>query len=660
MCAIAGIVDLRGQALFPGANEQVEAMVALMRHRGPDETGCLDLGQAVLGHARLSIIDLTTGTQPIGNEDGSIQVVLNGEIFNYPELRVDLEARGHVFATHTDTEVIVHAYEERGVDCLHDFNGQFAFALWDSKRQRLFMARDRVGICPLFHALHQGKLFFASECKALVGRCGLPTRLDLKALDQFFTFWTPLAPRTMFESIRELPPGHYALAEAGRLRVLPYWRLDCSPDPRSWTAAEATEALAETLDDATRIRLRAHVPVGVYLSGGLDSSYVAARVCRLSSARRSTFSVEFADPDFDESPHQRLMARQLGTDHACVSVDDKIMRTDFLRMIWNAEKPSLRSAPAPLYRLSRLAREHGYKVVLTGEGADEFLTGYNIYKEAKVRQFWARRPDSQLRPLLLMRLYPYLKLPRERGTAFLRQFFGRDLERVADPCYSHLLRWANTAALKRFFSREVRAELNSGNGDNGSNGPDGYNRPTCLDELSAMLPEDMASWDVVSRAQHLESFLFLPGYLLSTQGDRMLMANAVEGRFPYLDHRVIELANRLPAQLKMPGLREKSLLKRAASEFLPPEIVRRPKQPYRAPAAKSVLGVPMSGHARELLSPRALARAGYFDPAMVAGLLGKHAKVGGRLAEMENMALMGILSTQVLHWCFVENNGPLS
>ncbi|EGJ49730.1 asparagine synthase (glutamine-hydrolyzing) [Desulfocurvibacter africanus] len=655
MCAIAGIMDMLGQSLPAESAVQVEAMVAAMRHRGPDEAGCRHMGPAVLGHARLSIIDLSTGTQPIGNEDGSIQVVFNGEIFNYPELRAELEAKGHRFSTSTDTEVIVHAYEERGVDCLHDFNGQFALALWDGPRRRLFLARDRVGICPLHYAQIGGRLLFASEAKALLGREGLPRRLDLQALNQFLTFWLPLAPHTMFEGISELPPAHFALVEDGKLRVEPYWRLDFTPDSRAWTAEDAAQALGEALGEATRIRLRADVPVGVYLSGGLDSSYVAARVFGLSSARRATFSVEFADKDFDESPHQRVMADRLGSEHARVSVDDALLRKDFLRMIWNAEKPSLRSAPAPLFRLSRLARDSGYKVVLTGEGADEFLAGYNIFKEAKVRQFWARRPDSPMRPLLLTRLYPYLKLPRERGTAFLRQFFGRDLERTAEPCYSHLLRWANTSTLKRFFSAQVKAELNNGSGRHGPS-----DLADLVEQLALGLPADMHGWDTLSKAQYLEAALFLPGYLLSTQGDRMLMANAVEGRFPFLDHKVIELANRLPARLKMPGLREKDLLKRAASGLLPSEIVRRPKQPYRAPAAKSVLGTPMNGRARELLSPSALERAGYFDPAMVAGLLDKHARTGGMLAEMENMAIMAILSTQALHWSFIDNHGPMA
>ncbi|EMG35936.1 asparagine synthase, glutamine-hydrolyzing [Desulfocurvibacter africanus PCS] len=655
MCAIAGIMDMLGQSLPAESAVLVEAMVAAMRHRGPDEVGCRHMGPAVLGHARLSIIDLSTGTQPIGNEDGSIQVVFNGEIFNYPELRAELEAKGHRFSTSTDTEVIVHAYEERGVECLRDFNGQFALALWDGPRRRLFLARDRVGICPLHYARIGGRLLFASEAKALLGREGLPRRLDLQALNQFLTFWLPLAPRTMFEGISELPPAHFALVEDGKLRVEPYWGLDFTPDSRAWTAEDAAQALGEALGEATRIRLRADVPVGVYLSGGLDSSYVAARVFGLSSARRATFSVEFADKDFDESPHQRIMADRLGSEHARVSVDDALLRKDFLRMIWNAEKPSLRSAPAPLFRLSRLARDSGYKVVLTGEGADEFLAGYNIFKEAKVRQFWARRPDSPLRPLLLTRLYPYLKLPRERGTAFLRQFFGRDLERTAEPCYSHLLRWANTSTLKRFFSAQVKAELNNGSGRHGPSDLAGL-----VEQLALGLPADMRGWDTLSKAQYLEAALFLPGYLLSTQGDRMLMANAVEGRFPFLDHKVIELANRLPARLKMPGLREKALLKRAASDLLPSEIVRRPKQPYRAPAAKSVLGTPMNGRARELLSPSALERAGYFDPAMVAGLLDKHARTGGMLAEMENMAIMAILSTQALHWSFIDNHGPMA
>jgi len=615
-------------------------MVQAVRHRGPDESGFLVEGPVGLGHTRLSIIDLSTGTQPIHNEDKSIWVILNGEIFNYLELRNELLKKGHRFYTNTDTEVIVHSYEEKGIDCLHDFNGQFAFALWDGKNKKLILARDRVGICPLFYTIHKGKLIFASEVKSIFRYPGIPRRIDLKGLDQFFTFWTTIAPRTIFANISEIPAAAYMVVEKGACHTKQYWDMDFEPDDPPRNESYYVDRLNDLLLAATKIRLRSDVPVGVYLSGGLDSSFIASLVRHHTNNSLRTFSVSFSDQTFDESPFQRRMAKVLGTDHSTVVTDYADIGAVFPNVIWHTEKPTLRTAPAPLYQLSKLVRDNGYKVVLTGEGADEFLVGYNIYKEAKVRSFWARYPDSPWRPLLLRKLYPYIQLPRDNGAVFLRKFFGHRLMDVENPFYSHLIRWHNTSMLKGYFSNDVKNEIAN------------YN---CIEDFTQTVNGNLRQWDVVSKAQYIEAKAFLAGYLLNTQGDRMLMANSVEGRFPFLDHNVIEFCNKIPATLKLKALSEKNILKKAAKSQLPSEIVERTKQPYRAPISLSFLNHKNTDYVRDMLSPQRIEQADYFSSGSVHRLMKKAEKFGKNLGERDNMALVGILSTQLLHALFIDD-----
>jgi len=396
MCGIAGVLSLV-DATAPVAEQQLRAMLRQLAHRGPDGEGFYRAPGIGLAHSRLSIIDLGGGKQPIHNETRTVWVVFNGEIFNYIELRADLERRGHSFYTHSDTEVLVHLYEEYGENFVDHLNGQFAIALWDEPARRLILVRDRAGILPLFYTQQQGRLIFGSEVKAMLPALDAAPRLDPTALDQLMTFWAPVSPRTMFENVFEVSPGQMLVAEDGRLRQRRYWDWSFPQDGvyRRESEASLAEELRELLIDATRLRLRADVPVGAYLSGGLDSSILTAVIHRHGDARLRTFSIGFSDQALDESNFQQQMIRHLGAEHSEILCHGRDVGERFMQTVWAAESPMLRTAPTPMGMLSGLVRQHGYKVVLTGEGADEVFGGYDIFKEFKIRQFWARQPRSR-------------------------------------------------------------------------------------------------------------------------------------------------------------------------------------------------------------------------------------------------------------------------
>lgn len=634
MCGIAGIVSLTGT---PVDTAPLERMIHAIRHRGPDATGIHVAagGAAGLAHARLSIIDLATGDQPMSNADGSTWISFNGEIFNYVELRADLVRAGRRFATQSDTEVILHLYDLYGEACVQHLNGDWAFAIWDARARTLFASRDRVGVRPLFYAQTPRHFVFASEIKAVLAHGGVGATLDLRALDEVFTFWAPVAPRTCFAQVKELPPGHCLSVRDGHLRTWRYWTPDFGESTRIGED-EAAQRLFELLADASRIRLRSDVPVGAYLSGGLDSSVITALVNGIAGTRLRTFSVTFDDADLDESQYQQAVVEQLQTEHQSIRCSYDDICAVFPDVVWHAEKPLLRAAPAPLFLLSRLVRDASFKVVLTGEGADEFLGGYDIFKEAKIRRFWARLPESQCRPLLLRKLYPYMPELRAQSDAYRKSFFRVGPQHIASPFFSHLPRWNVTARAKQFYSAELRAQL--------------ADDDVCAD-LQKQLPANYAHWTDLGRAQYLEAELLLPGYILSSQGDRMAMAHSVEGRFPFLDHRVIEFANGLPARLKLKVLQEKFLLRKATGHLVPPAVLRRPKQPYRAPDAGSFFdaatGRARSQYVADLLSSSSVKEAGLFNPQAVGRLVEK-ARGGQLIGVGDNMALLGILSTQLL------------
>ncbi|MFO0756289.1 MAG: asparagine synthase (glutamine-hydrolyzing) [Byssovorax sp.] len=644
MCGIAGVVALR-EGLAPPSREALCRMAGALLHRGPDEQGIYRDARAGLAHTRLSIIDLSTGQQPLANEDGSLWVVFNGEIFNYLELRSELIAAGHVFRTRSDTEVIVHAYEAWGDHAFARFNGQFAVALWDARAGALILARDRLGVRPLYVMEHGGRALFGSEVKAIFAADPtIERRFDPIGIDQTFTFWSTVAPRTVFADVEEIPPGHVRTYVRGDVHQRAYARLAFPVGGEGFfrgSIDDAADAVSAALREATRLRmLRADVPVGSYLSGGLDSSLVAALGLEAKGDKFCTFSLRFEDAEYDETPFQREMAARLGTDHREILVRRRDIAEVFPEVIAHTERPILRTAPAPLFLLSRLVRDAGIKVVLTGEGADEMFAGYDLFREGKIRRFWARHPGSDLRPRLLARLYPYLARSPVGKQAVARQFFGQGLDGAGLPGFAHETRFRTTAALKRLFSHALREAIGARD---------------VRAELVASLSPEIARYGPLAQDQLLEIVTLLPGYILASQGDRMLMAHAVEGRFPFLDMDVVALAASLPPEHKLHVLDEKYVLKRAAEGLVPPSILARKKQPYRAPDALSFLGEGAPRWVDEALDPEAIADAGVFDPATVAQLFRKcRASSGAQLSNADNMALTGVLSTQLLHAALIE------
>ncbi|MCW8855327.1 MAG: asparagine synthase (glutamine-hydrolyzing) [Gammaproteobacteria bacterium] len=640
MCGIAGICNILSNELI--TEQKLSAMISMLYHRGPDGKGFY-IGQNIgLGHARLSIIDLDTGSQPIHNEDKTVWVTFNGEIFNYIELRDELKKKGHDFYTSTDTEVIVHLYEEYGDDFVTYLNGQFAIGLWDTKRSKLILVRDRVGIVPLFYKQENGSLLFASEIKAILAVAKESPKLDPCSLDELMTFWAPVSPNTMFQDVYELSPGQMLVLKNGQINKRRYWdwEFPLTNDEYNLENIDSlAEGLHELLVDATKIRLRSDVPVGAYLSGGLDSSVLTSLIHHYGNTPLRTFSIGFENQKLDESLYQKEMIDYLNADHSRITCSDSDIADNFEKTIWHTEMPVLRTAPVPMSMLSGLVHSQNYKVVLTGEGADEVLGGYDIFKEAKIRQFWARNPQSKFRPLLLKRLYPYLDL--SKGQAYLQNFFGTAIQSPELLWFSHLPRWETTARCKDFFSDEMKAKLNKND---------------AISRIAQTFPSSMSKWHTFNRSQYIEAKSLMGGYLLSSQGDRALMSNSVEGRFPFLDHRVIEFANRIHPKHKMKVLNEKFLLKKAESQYVPENIINRYKQPYRAPDIPSFFGNNTSPeYVNALLSKSKISEYGYFEPDRVDRLVRK-IKRGMAIGYKDNMSLVGILSTQIWHHTFIENN----
>ena len=637
---MCGVVGFFGPGVgSPEATPVLHRMADAVAHRGPDAMGIYADGDIGLGHRRLSIVGLDDGQQPMSSDDGTLVLSFNGEIFNYVELRADLVARGHRFRTGSDTEILLRLLQLEGEAALDKLIGDFAFALYDRGARRLLLARDRMGVRPLFYTWSNGTIVFASEVKALLAYPGVTAEMDVEALDQIFTLWAPLAPQTAFKNIFELPPAHLMTVEAGEARTRAWWTLDFpdmgETDPRSADAV-ADELLA-LLDDATRIRLRADVPVGSYLSGGLDSSLVTALAARHAGDRLRTFSVTFDSAEHDESAYQAQMVEALGTEHTSIGTSGADIADIFPAVVRAAERPILRTAPAPLQRLSAHVHDAGYKVVLTGEGSDEIFAGYDIFREARVRRFVARNPLSRIRPHLFRRLYSYLPGIQSQSAEYLAAFFAAGADGLDDRLFSHRPRFRATAQTKLFYSEDLRAQLR------------GYDAAAALVDR---LPARFAKWHPLHQAQYLETTFLLPGYILSSQGDRVSMANAVEGRFPFLDHRLVEFASRIPTEMKLKGLDEKHILKRAARGLVPDSITARSKQPYRAPDSSSFRHAAYVDEA--FATP-----TGLFNPAAVAKLAQK-ARGGNMAGYRDNAAFVGILSTQLWHRQFASSATSLT
>jgi asparagine synthase (glutamine-hydrolysing) len=638
MCGIVGIYNSRDTLNSP--EHLIQRMLTRIQYRGPDESGIYINNHVALGSVRLSIIDLKSGQQPMSTADGKYWIVFNGEIFNYIELKADLKRRGRCFRTECDTEVLLNAYLEYGSDFLNRLNGQFVFAIWNNEKNELFIARDRVGIRPLFYTETNNAFIFGSEIKTLFEHPEVEAEIDPVSISQVFTFWSTLTPRTVFKKIHELAPGHFMKISNGQKIIQRFWSPEFPVNKEECfkgSINEAAEELEKLLTDAVRIRLRADVQVAAYLSGGLDSSATTSLIKKVAPETLQTFSIGFEDGEFDETPFQREVSAYLGTRHTAIICTREDIGNYFPQVIWHSEIPILRTAPVPMFCLSKKVRENNIKVVITGEGADEMLAGYDIFKEGIIREFWSREPNSKYRPLLLQKLYPYLAQFQGKNRSMLKLFFGYQLQDTDSPFYSHILRWRNTSNIQNYFSEDLKSRLDHF---------DNY------EEVSKMLPIGFDRYDRLSKSQWLESVIFMSSYLLSSQGDRVAMANSVEGRYPFLDYRVMEFAAKLPPSYKMHGLNEKFILKRIMNNRLPNSVLKRPKQAYRAPIASSFLSSPSREYVMDLLSVHDINLTGLFSYNAVHKLINK-ISAETMVTETENMALAGIISSQLIYHQYI-------
>lgn len=633
MCGIAGIRIAPGTAAIRYA--ELLAMAAVQRHRGPDGNGFYRDRHVGLAHARLSLVDLEGGAQPLANEDETVWLVANGEVFTHDVLRRELEQRGHHFRTRSDSEVVLHAYEEWGEAAWPRLNGQFAFALWDTRRRLLHLVRDRFGVLPLHYAPTENAVVFASEAKALFASGRIAPALDLSTLHQVFTLWAAPGPASVFRGVEVVPPGGSVVVdESLRIRRTIWWRPDFTARGTVGDLDTTAERLGERLCEAVRLRSHADVPVGAYLSGGIDSSVIAA-LAVADGAPLETFAVRFEDPVLDETPMQRRVASLLGTRHHEILCTNQDVRRSLPEVVWHCEAPLLRTGPVPMFVLSGLVQQTGIKAVLTGEGADECLGGYSLFLEDKVRRFWARQPTSLARPALLGRVHDFVATAAQRQSPMWRAFYGLDRTRDDDPCRAHAVRWQNN-----HWTTRVLQPLPDGNAELAADwlGP----------AFGELLPPEFAEWSDLARAQAVELVSFMTPYLLASQGDRVALAHGVEVRYPFLDPDVVDFCQSLPDARKVRGLRTKVALRTLANELLPADVCERKKQPYRAPITTALFAPGPEDYVDELLAPARLAGNPLLDATAAGRLVAKARSTAGRVAEREAMALCGILTVQLL------------
>lgn len=601
MCGIAGIVSLDGR---PVALHELRSMCAALFHRGPDDEGFYLSPGVGLGMRRLSIIDLVTGHQPVSNETGAVWAVLNGEIYNFKQVRRDLEALGHVFSTATDTETIVHLYEEYGSACVEKLRGMFAFALWDAPGRRLLLARDRLGIKPLYYAAVAGRLLFASEVKALLQIPEVERRLNWRAVGHLFATRCTPQSESVIEGVQKLPPGHLLQVEPERsIRPKRYWNIVFAPD-RTRSEPELAQQLRDELEESVRLHLVSDVPLGAFLSGGIDSSAVVAAMTHLTSAPVKTFTVGFSDPDYDELRYARLVAERFGTEH-----HELILEPDALGilddLVWHLDEPFGDQSAIPTYMVSRLASEH-VTVVLSGDGGDELFGGYDKYVVEGRERRYPLPAAFRAGFGLMARALP----EGVRGRNLARHLSLPPAERYLDGV--------------TVFRREMQAQL-------------------FQPEIAAMLSADdpwRASADYLatpngswlSTLQYLDVHTYLPLDIL-TKVDRMSMAHSLEARVPLLDHKFVEFAATIPDDFKLHHGTTKRLFRRAMRGILPDPVIDRPKHGFAVPLGRWFRGE-LNSFVRELLLSEQSRRRGIFNPRYIERLLAHHERGHGGDAQL--------------------------
>ncbi len=637
MCGIAGMIDLNGKRQPEPAI--VERMADALWHRGPDEDGYLIRPGIGFANRRLSIVGLGDGSQPIFNEDGTVAVVYNGELFDYPERKAELEAKGHKFRTHTDTEIIVHLYEEYGEGVFAQLKGQFAIALIDFSKRTVFLARDRVGICPLHWSRQGDWLYFGSEIKALLASGAVPVSPDVRGIDHLFTFFAMGTRRTMFEGVNSLLPGHYlklqfrADGKPAEIVERQYWDFDF-PDAGDELDGDATTLIDEferRFQRAVDIRLRADVPVVGYLSGGVDSAYVLATASKLRGSPIPSFTIQVPGKGLDETSDALFTARAIGSMPTILRSDATVIANTYPQLVASADCPVIDTSCAALWRLAQEVHDQGYKVALTGEGSDEAFAGYIWFKLRKLSYFMdvgGSYASDAVNRVFRMRMAPY------QSNAQLKRIDDMMGRAHAQTLIYHLVGQSRD----RYFSADMKDRL----GDH------------VAYEDVPIDAERVRRWDPLNQSLYYGYKVHLPGLLLNHKGDRVAMANSVETRYPFLDEDVISYVSQLAPRWKLRGLmRDKFLLRHAAARVLPKESAWRKKGMFRAPLAESFFINPPQ-YVRDLMSPEALAKTGYFDTATV---LRDYEAIGRGEGKDINvflkMGLTGVLSTQLWHHLYM-------
>ena len=626
MCGITGFVRAdKGQ--IPGTADLIDRMCQAIVHRGPDDQGVMIKNGAVLGMRRLSIIDLVGGHQPISGEDGSVTVVFNGEIYNFQELYPLLKSRGHSFQTHSDTEAIVHAYEEFGPACVDYLRGMFAFAIWDDRAQKLFLARDRVGKKPLYYTItDRGTFVFGSELKSLLVHPEVKRKINLVALDAYLTLGYVPDSHCIFEDIYKLPPGHHLTFAENRVAVEEYWDFNFSPDP-SLTAEDCIEGLRELLDDAVRLRLISDVPLGAFLSGGIDSSTVVGLMARHLDQPVKTFSIGFHEDSFNELKYARLTAKKFGTDHHEFFVTPEICDV-VEELVWFLDEPFSDPSVIPTYMVSKLARQH-VKVVLSGDGGDELFAGYTRYVTDRKRRGFTLLPRV-IREGMMQRLSA--KLPHgTRGRNYIHNV-------ALDPVHRYLDSVSTFTGLNRqlLYTDDFKQQL-------GTNGG-------VIEEFRAYAAK-VNTGEPLDQLLHIDSKTYLPGDIL-TKVDRMSMAVSLEARVPLLDHKLIEFVMRIPASMKMSGLETKYIFKKAVNDLVPHEILNRSKQGFGMPIHQWI-NEQLREPIRDTLHGIRARQRGYVNPHYLDVLLDEHER--GR--RDHSYALWSLFMLELWHRTFVDESG---
>jgi asparagine synthase (glutamine-hydrolysing) len=631
MCGITGWANLDARTPPPaGAKELLHSMCERMVHRGPDSEGLMVATGVGFGMRRLAIIDLVTGEQPVFNEDHSVAVILNGEIYNYRQLRDDLEKRGHSFRSASDTEVLPHLYEEYGKEMVQHLNGMFAFALWDAKRRRLFIARDRFGEKPLYWGVFDNTLLFASEPKVLLAHPAVKPSLNVQALRQYLSFDYVPAPLSIYQGINKLPAAHTLTLEGGSIESACYWRLSYRKKEPVPTEHEAAQELVDLLADSVRMRLVSDVPLGVLLSGGVDSSTIAALAVRASSEAVKTFSISFAESSFDESSYARGVAKFLGTDHHEERLSANLAANLVGEIGSWVDEPFSDPSLVPTYLLSRFTRKH-VTVALGGDGGDELFAGYPMYRGHRLAEVYERIPRFLKAGLIepLVHRLPVKTKNLSLDYKALRFITGAKYESVAR---HHIWFGSFTPEQqKQLLTKEV---LQQTNGD-------------IYADAQRMIGECDAK-SLVEQMQHLDTKLYLAEDIL-TKVDRASMAVSLEVRAPFLDPRVAEFAASLPAHYKLRGGKTKYILKRAVADLVPPFVTRRSKKGFGVPVAEWLKGQ-LRPLARDLLSPERVRKAGVFNPAYITRLQDEHE----RGVANHRKLLWTLLMFELWHESFIE------